>query len=162
MSVTVSATPFLLLYSVGQGIAAIAQGMTGAGTTKLHLDEKVAQQLFNKEFSTQIVDKETLIKTLVEHGANNIQELNNDIKCDCEQFHIEFTHHTGKPYTMTISARNEFGLDELVKDISNEYTINAQEVSYNKIKERLEAQNLSIDEEEILDDDTIVLTVNLD
>ena len=49
-----------------------------------------------------------------------------------------------------------------MQDIGNEYTINAQEVSYNKIKERLEEQNLDIENEEIYDDNTIVLTVNLE
>ena len=37
-----------------------------------------------------------------------------------------------------------------------------QEASYNKIKERLESQNLKISDEEVFDDNTIVLTIDLD
>ena len=35
-------------------------------------------------------------------------------------------------------------------------------ISYKKIKERLALKNLSIDSEEVLDDDSIVLTINLE
>ena len=63
---------------------------------------------------------------------------------------------------MKISANNSLGVDDLVNDIGSEYCANAQEISYNKIKERLEKQNLTIDDEEIYDDNTIVLTINLD
>ena len=63
---------------------------------------------------------------------------------------------------MRINYNSDTELEDIVKDINDEYRANAQEISYNKIKERLEAQNLTIDEEEIYDDNTIVLTVNLE
>ena len=162
MSVTVSATPFLLLGSLVEIIGATAIGLTKDGTNKLHLEDNVIRQIFNKEFQTQIMDKGTLLKTLKEHGAVHIKEVFGNISCDCEQFHLEFTYNGEKPYTMRISAADDFGVDDLISDIGSEYTANAQEISYNKIKERLEKQNLTVESEEIYDDNTIVLTVNLD
>ena len=159
MSTTVSAVPFLLIYSLATGVI---EGLKAVKTENLHLEESEMDKLFNQDFQTQIMDKSVLIKTLKEHGAENIEESFGNISCDCEQFHIKFTYNGENPYTMNVSARSGYGIDEFVADIGSEYTANAQEVSYNKIKERLEKQNLTIDNEEIYDDNTIVLTVNLD
>ena len=49
----------------------------------------------------------------------------------------------------------------IIEDLSSEYGMNAQEESYLKIKERLAQKNLQIDEEEVLEDNSIVLTVNI-
>lgn len=162
MSVSVSAVPFMLISGLATLITATVQGLNGQGIERFHLDYETVEKLFNQEFETQIVDKQTLLKTLTEHGAVNIEDSSNDISCDCEEFHIEFKYNGDKPYTMRVSAKSDSGVDDLIKDLSSEYTANAQEVSYNKIKERLERQNLTIDDEEVYDDNTIVLTVNLD
>ena len=170
MSVSVSAVPFLLFYAIGQGVisttnvlSAVVQGMTSKGDSKLHIDEVIAEQLFNKEFQTSIMDRNVLIKTLEEHGASDISQDGADIICNCDNFHLTFQKQLANlPYTVKISYNEEQGLDELMENLGSEYAINAQEISYNKIKERLEKQNFEISEEEVYDDNTIVLTVNLD
>ena len=45
--------------------------------------------------------------------------------------------------------------------MTSEYTMNAQEASYFKIKEKIEEKNYSIESEEVFDDNTIVLTINI-
>ncbi len=170
MSVTVSAVPFLLFYVVGGAITATAQiagaitsGLTSNDTKRLHLEEKtLEEEIFNKQFETVIMDKTALMKTLEEHGANNFQVEGDTISCNCEAFHLTFTKEVkDKPYTMVATYNKDYGLNELVDNLSSEYASNAQEISYNKIKERLEKQNLEITEEEVYDDNTIVLTVDL-
>ena len=109
------------------------------------------------------MDKSALLKTLEEHGATNFQTDGNTISCNCEAFHLTFTKtEKDKPYTMVATYNKDYGLNELVENLGSEYASNAQEISYNKIKERLEKQNLEIEEEEVYDDNTIVLTVNLE
>ena len=177
MSVSVSAVPVLLIFGLSKGIVSIAGAIMSAqasGTNfeelvsgsakRLHLqDDTLEKELFNKEFPTAIMDKATLIKTLEEHGATSIQAENNDISCNCETFHITFTQKDkNTPYSMVVTYNSDYGLNELVENLGSEYASNAQEISYNKIKERLEKQNLEIEEEEIYDDNTIVLTVNLE
>lgn len=176
MSVSVSAAPFLL-FSAVSGVASLTSAILTSHITKtaqngknlsrnaekFHLeDETLEEEIFNKEFETIIVDKTTLIKTLEEHGATNIITQGDTISCNCEAFHLVFTKQADKPYTMVVSYNDEFGLNDLVENLGEEYASNAQEISYNKIKERLEKQNLKIEEEEIFDDNTIVLTVNLE
>lgn len=170
MSITVTAIPFLLLSGALGGAAigikeAISMGLFEVDTSgiKGHISEQQFEKMFNKDFETQFMDANALLKTLEEHGAENItRDEKDNISCDVSGFHFDFFKSADAPYFMHISYNNESKLNNIVDDINSEYRANAQEISYNKIKERLEAQNLSIDEEEIYDDNTIVLTVNLE
>ncbi|MBO7672259.1 hypothetical protein J6S88_02495 [bacterium] len=168
MSVSVSALPFMLIYSLAaSAVSAVNNSIVAglkSGNGNLHLENaEIAQKFFNKDFETTIMDEAVLIKTLNEHGATALIKEEGTIECNCEYFHLVFTRKSADaPYTMKITANENKGVDEIAKDIGTEYTLNAQEISYNKIKERLEAQNLQITDEEIFDDNTIVLTVNLE
>ncbi|MBQ9246153.1 hypothetical protein IJ182_07800 [bacterium] len=169
MSVSISAVPIFLLFSVSSGVIEYIKMANEAkhntlseSNGQIHVDDNFLEDLYNREFSTQILDKNILLKTLEEHGATNIQENNDNITCDCEAFHLDFTKSEGVPYTLKITTNDKYNLDEFVNDIGKEYTLNAQEVSYNQIKKRLEEQQLEIEDEEIYDDNTIVLTVNLE
>ena len=169
MSCTVVSLPVLLFSAVVGAASSVIQlgqavkgGLTNTTEGNLHLSEEAIKNLSKEEFKTVIMDKRTLLKTLTEHGAENIVVDGNDISCDCEGFNIKFTSHPKAPYTMQVAFNNPAGLNELVSDLGTEYSTNAQEISYNKIKERLGTKNLQINDEEILEDDTIVLTVNLD
>lgn len=179
MSVTVTAVPVVLFSTLEvvfsgltlgavalKGAIDVAKGISNTNSYKndyIHLEQKDLQELLSKEFKTTIMDKDTLIKTLEEHGATNIQDKNGTVLCTCEAFHLVFAkNEDDAPYSMTATFNDEYGLDTLVSDLGTEYAVNAQEVSYNKIKERLESQNLEITEEEIYDDNTIVLTIDLE
>lgn len=169
MSCTVVSLPVLLFSAIAGTTGSIIQfaqavkgGLTNTNEGSMHISDEAIENLSKQEFKTVIMDKRTLLKTITEHGAENIQVDGNDITCDCEGFHIQFISHHNAPYSMKVAFNNPAGLDNLVSDIGTEYSVNAQEVSYNKIKERLGTKNLQINDEEILEDDTIVLTVNLD
>ncbi len=170
MSVTVSVIPFFLIAAVGSTVAEITatvvEGRQYAGKTSsglLHLEGEDIQKIFNKKYETTILDRDVLIKTLKEHGASQVKVNSNTITCICEEFRLIFEKtESDKPYLMQIAYTSDKNLNEFVENIAAEYTANAQEISYNKIKERLADKNLQIDEEEIYDDNTIVLTVNLD
>ena len=169
MSVTISAVPFLLIFTISKGVIdyinmnnEIKDSMVLNENQNMHFEEQTLKQLNNKTFETTIMNKEVLMKTLEEHGAVNIIEKGEKIECDCEAFHIAFNKKSNNPYSMTITYNQEYKLKEFVEDIGNEYTLNAQEISYNQIKQRLEEKQLEIEEEEIYDDNTIVLTVNLE
>lgn len=164
MSATVSAIPFLLLFAISEEIIIGVKDLKNINKTEnpeLNCDQ--INELINKEFDTTIVDCETLLKTLKEHGATHIIESNGDISCECETFHLDFYKmNNNEPYKVKITYSEEANIQELMTNLASEYTTNAQEISYKKIKERLNEQNLSIDEEEIYEDNTIVLTVNLE
>lgn len=167
MSITVSAYPTSLFSVLSSTISEII-ALHNTQTTEIesgeyiHLDNGVIEKLCNKEFDTLIMDKDALLKTLEEHGATNIVECQGDISCECETFQLDFYKSKNEPYKVRITYHNENGVAELLSNLGNEYSTNAQEISYNKIKERLEYQNLEIENEEVYEDNTIVLTINLE
>ena len=208
MSVTVVATPFLLLPAfismaqavvIGVGTAGVATaGITGVASGVINaaaqnsvdaekeykkMNEeiknllkksggRVSEEIINlicKEYETVFVSEDVLIKTLQEHGAENIYTEYGNISCELEGFLLEFYKQEPTeemafpPYRMKITTNcKESELQNFIEDINSEYTKNTQEENYIKIRERLDKQHLKIDEEEVFDDDTIVLRINID
>ena len=165
MSVTISATPFLLLSAVSFVMGTLSDVSSMRDVKTLHLEGEVIKKMFEEEIETAIVDKDALIKTLDEHGATITGESEYEVTCNLDNFVFRFykkERAKEAPFTLKVRYTDNFNLEETIKDIGDEYTQNAQEISYNTIKERLEEQNLTIDNEEIYEDNTIVLTVNLE
>lgn len=120
-------------------------------------------KFFSKELKTNIVNKDVLLKTLNEHDAAIVSTENNKIICAYGDLTLIFTKNQElEPYYLGVQYISENALNNFIKEINEEYTANVQEASYNEILENLKNQNYEIDEEEILDDNTIVLTVNLE
>ena len=118
-------------------------------------------QMICTQYKTAFKDEELLIKTLSEHGVENIQTNKDKIYCKLDALKFEFEKNDEGVYVMTINHNDEQDLD-VVKDLGEEYQMNVQEQSYNNIKKKLENQNLEIDSEEVLEDNSIMITVNLD
>ena len=189
MSVTLSARPLGLLtdlIDVVKDVAAedkIAQKNFNSMNYNLkslmegeykaeEIQEAVEQavSMISKEYETVFADRTLLLKTLEEHGVENIQ-INGDsltgkmggFRIDCyREKQSAFDSKEAIPFTMKITAEcTEDEITELINEFNSEYALNTQEENYIKIKERLEEQGLKIDEEEVYEDDVIVLTVNI-
>lgn len=142
----------------------------GVDESKIQEAVKQAVEIISKEYKTVFADRSLLIKTLEEHGVENVQVSGESVfgkfgsfRIDCyrEQKSVYDTVEQN-PFIMKISAEcSQEEIDNFINDINTEYMTNTQEESYIKIKERLEKQGLSIDEEEVFEDNTIVLTVNI-
>lgn len=116
-----------------------------------------------KEYTTAFMNSELLIKTLEEYGFDEFTTAEKLITGKVKDFTLEFYRtDSNEPYTMKISCDAKCDTTGIISDVNSEYALNAQEETYIKIKERLEKKNLKIDNEEILEDDSIMLTVNLD
>ena len=63
---------------------------------------------------------------------------------------------------MKISAKQSENIEEKVEDLNSEYALNVQEDTYLSVVENLKNNNMEIESEEVMDDNTIVLTVNLE
>lgn len=155
MSISTTSIPILLL-------AEIAPEATGV--IKYTKFAEFSKSKFKKlKFDTIIMDEETLLKTLIERNADNIVRQDDKILCDCDGCFLEFHQpNKKKPYKLIVGCSEQSELEELVQNISSEYTTNSQEISYNKIKSRLKEQEMEIETEEVCEDNTIVLTVNLE
>ena len=118
-------------------------------------------QTFCSEYETIFKDEQLLIKTLKEHGVENITTQSDKINGNFENIQFEFEKNNNGLYVMHIEHKENENLD-IVKELGEEYQLNVQEQSYKNIKKNLEKQNLKIDSEEVLEDNSIMLTVNLE
>lgn len=182
MSCTVVALPIALAHIIG---AAIAAGTAIAATDSKHPYEeennrelnKFIQDMQNreyqsqnisdiieKEYTTVYMDKDILLKTLEEHGVTNINsEDENKITGLVESFSLSFERSSNnEPYVLKITCNKCDDSDEKLNDLNSEYALNVQEEAYLNLIENLKENNMQIEEEVVEDDNTIVLTINLE
>lgn len=186
MSCTVVAIPFALAHlMVMAGVmgasAAAAMEANGMITEKRNQKiENYANSLENgfqeevqhihvsdvveKEFETAYMDKDILMKTLEEHGVTEIEEdYEGKISGIIDSFNLTFEKPASdKPYNLKIFCREKDGAEEKLEDLNSEYALNVQEEAYLKLLDRLKENNMQIEEEVVEDDNTIVLTINLE
>jgi len=114
-------------------------------------------------YNTNYTDKGMLLNTLVEHGAEEITESADEITC--KLFGMEMVYHkkdSSSAFVLDVTqVSNKGECEDLINDLNEEYGLNIQEMTYNKIKERLEQENMRLESETVMDDNSIVLTIEV-
>jgi hypothetical protein len=114
-------------------------------------------------YNTNYTDKGTLLNTLYEHGAEEIQENGEEVSCKLFGMEMIYYKKSGSNgYTLDVTqVSDKAECEDLINDLNDEYGLNIQEMTYNKIKERLEQENMRLESETVLDDNSIVLTIDV-
>ena len=183
MCCTVLALPYAIAYAIGcfaAGAVSLSNhynkelGMDGLdfseNTENINIPQPCDEvqvisdkHFIEKSFETAFMDKDILMKTLEEHGIKSISENLGQISGCIDNYTLTFEKmEADKPYYMRITCTESDNAEEKFNDLSNEYALNVQEESYMNIVDKLKQNNMQIEEEEVLDDNTIVLTVNLE
>ncbi len=114
-------------------------------------------------YNTNYTDKGILLNTLTEHGAEELSETGDEISC--KLFGMEMVYYkkdSSGAYTLDITQVSDSSeCEDLINDLNEEYGLNIQEVTYNKIKERLNSENMRLESESVLEDNSIVLTIEV-
>jgi hypothetical protein len=111
---------------------------------------------------TNFKDKNILMKTLREYGLEPNVE-NNNIIVKIDKTELKFLNKDNGPFTVEII--NALDLKDIFNQLSlmdESYKNNVQSYSYEQLKQNLNERNMQIDYEEVLEDNSIVITVNLD
>lgn len=113
--------------------------------------------------STVFTDREMLLETLKRHGLCTAEKGADHIVVMTADGEIHYEREAdGEPYILR--ARGVTDVDRLAKEIrefEDEYGRNVQAYTYNKIMEALDEHGLFLQTEEVLEDDSIVLTLTL-
>lgn len=122
------------------------------------------QTILEKTFPTPFKDEDLLMKTLKERDAADIKKDEfNKITCRSGKYYFTFERKNEKePFYITVSCTNYDNPENQISSLKDEYTLNVQEKAYMDIVEKLNENNLEIEEETVSNDNTIVLTINLD
>ena len=118
-------------------------------------------QTFCSQYKTIFTDENLLIKTLSEHGIEDIVNQDGKLYGTAGDIKLEFEKGKDGIYDMLITHKENEDMS-IVDELSDEYKLNVQEQSYMNIKQNLEKQNLSIESEEVMEDNSIMITVNLE
>lgn len=178
MSCTVIAVPYALMWVVGAIATAAATAAKNAEnnanfqelssiyneTENCSEDHVITEKHFiEKTFETPFMDKSILLKTLEEHGVKNITEFDNGLSGEVDNYKLFFEKEAeDKPYNVKIHCLEQDNAEEKVGDLNSEYAMNVQEDAYLHILDKLKENNMQVEQEEVMDDNTIVLTVNID
>ncbi|MBA2214181.1 hypothetical protein [Sellimonas intestinalis] len=136
---------------------------------KVILFDKDYEQLMKKDtkswgnikLPTNYNDKELLVKTLRDFNAKRIKIDKENITCMIDRYSLEFLKGE-KNYIIELSKiKNPDRLIEELRCLDGLYKQNLQEQIYVKTKERIREQGMIIETEEVLEDNSIVLTVSV-
>ena len=115
------------------------------------------------EYATNFNDQELLIKTLKENEINYDLSLNGEITLNLSGTKIKFYQMINEPYMVEIvNSGNVKQVFSQLSLLDDDYKNNVQAYTYENLKNNLINHDLEIENEEILEDDSIVITVNLD
>lgn len=183
MSCSVVAVPAVIainlfhLISVAVASSAVTGALTAAqtvenneqyiDTSNINYNELQPVNVCNiteKEFQTAFVGKDILIKTLEEHGVIDIEEdYNGKISGTIGTFTLNFERNSeSEPYTLKVSCNESDNAEAKLNDLNAEYALNVQEDAYLNLIENLKENNMEIENEVVEEDNTIVLTINLE
>lgn len=112
------------------------------------------------ELPTNYTDKDLLKKTLDEYGAEIFYEYDDTIKCKIENSFLKFTKVDGSYSVKIINASNGEKIYQDLKELDLEYKRNLQEQVYINTKNNIKKEGMEIEKEEILEDNSIVLTIS--
>lgn len=136
--------------------------MEAANDTKIFTQEKETDKepVEIQQFPTNFQDKELLIKTLTDYGIN--PHVNGDrISFKVSGANIDFYRTGSEPYIVELTDSEN--LQEIYSHLSlldDDYKLNVQSLTYDNLMRNLEDHDdLYIESEDVLDDDSIVISV---
>lgn len=114
-------------------------------------------------YKTNYTDKGILLNTLTEHGAKNITETNDKISCELFGMMMSYIKKsdTGAFELVIERVTDKNECESLISDLNDEYGLNIQELTYKKILDRINSENMRLESEEVLEDNSIVLTIEV-
>ena len=115
-----------------------------------------------KSFPTNFNDTSLLIKTLEDFGASEIQQTKQAIRCTINACPLYFYQDSTARYHVEIQKKNKSKLLRVLSLLDIEYKKNVQALTYYNLKQRAAVRNWAIEHEEILNDNSIVITLSID
>ena len=131
--------------------------------------DKETAKIYNQTFSRKLpqdIQKVALRKLIMMDNAESLEDLRvppaNHLERLSGDREGQYSIRVNDAYRICFEC-SEKGFEnlEIVDELNEEYQMNVQEQSYMTIKKNLEKQNLTIDHEEVLEDNSIMLTINL-
>jgi len=113
-------------------------------------------------FPTNFADKDLLIRTLREYGVHPRELSNGDIQCKVDDCILVFHKEGESSYEVEVKgAASLQGVYHSLAALDEDYRRIVQEYTYKNVVQKLQKSDMKIESEEILDDNSILLTINI-
>lgn len=136
---------------------------------EIEFDVSISETI--KKRKKETFGSKTVIPTNIREKNILIKSLSNYIQRLIDQEQLQDFEDTGSitveesengTYNLCFQGYfRQYDIDEIKKEILPEYAEDLQEITYNKIIEKIKENNLNIESEDITNDDSILLTVNI-
>jgi len=139
--------------------------VTGSVSKQIKQDTKASSKgmIQLEPMLTIFNNRELLEKTLREHGVPITTVSENTIVCELGAARLEYIQPAfGEPFILTVSELENF--DQLIHDMEcfeREYRQNVQSYTYTKLQENLVKRNMRIARETLLEDNSILITIDI-
>lgn len=145
--------------------AAIIAGLSLATATSMAVIDQVSDGVFDKTegIDTMFADSEILRQTLEGYDCHFKIISENEYLVETNCGNIRYAReNAGQAFKMYLDEIEDVdGLLENLKSFEMDYGRNVQAYTYNHIKENL-TDNMRIEDEEVLDDNSLFLTINIE
>ncbi len=152
MSVTLVLIPMAVAIGMSLGSSGIAALLGLKPKNQKNLDP--VETIFN--------DASLLVKTLSEHGLAVKEDGENEFRIETQMGVLHY-FRASQEAPFSLEVRNVGDMDELLgslQSLENEYGRNVQAFTYAKVMESLSEHGMAVASEEVLEDDSILLTIN--
>ncbi len=139
------------------------------------LEEKTGRRIFvteeghgntfvteNQTFPTNFRDEQMLINTLRDYGLQPSVQTSGEVTCRVEQSILRFRPAEEGPFSVEVeNAPNLQQVFQLLSTLDEDYKRGVQATAYEKLMGRVEEKNLVVESEEVMEDNSIVITLNV-
>ncbi|WP_338552776.1 hypothetical protein [Paenibacillus sp. KS-LC4] len=113
-------------------------------------------------YPTNFRDGELLFRTLKEFGVNPLRQ-GDAIICKVEQSVLTFRQSADHPFYVEIqNAPDLKKIYEYLSDVDEDYKRCVQDMVYQKLMQRAAEKKMSVESEQVLEDNSIVITLNVE
>lgn len=146
-------------------ISQFIQDLEDKAGRKIFVTEEDADRIAipqSQTFPTNFRDEQLLVKTLRDYGLQPNVQPEGDITCRAEQSTLRFYPAEEGSFSVKIeNAPNLQQIFQLLSILDEDYKRGVQAVVYENLMSRVEEKNMIVESEEILEDNSIVITLNV-
>jgi len=118
--------------------------------------------VISKTLPTIYADRDMLLGTLQKYGAQQVQVQGLDVACRIDGIEMQFHQPVaGTTYELSFGEKDTRAVYDTIRRLDEGYRSNVQEATYENVKKQLDEKHFIIEDEEIMDDNSIVLTVSI-
>jgi hypothetical protein len=138
------------------------ENKAGKSIFVVHNETREITTIPTRTFPTNFKDAELLVKTLNDYGINPIVYSNDEIKYNFGEYTLRFFRQYDAPFSMEVESTQDMKtIFQHMSLLDRDYKEYVQTITYENLKSRINDKNITIESEEFLEDNSILITLQI-